>query len=74
LTLAALTAFVITVFSQLAEACTRTRVGVPIPPELELERVYYLINTVGEQLQSECLDALDLSRRFRPKRYSCMPA
>lgn len=35
------------------------KVDVPVPVGLELEQVYQLINRVGEQLQSDCLDILE---------------
>lgn len=38
------------------------KVDVPVPAGLELEQVYQLINRVGEQLQSECLEVLDATQ------------
>ncbi len=38
------------------------KVDVPVPPGLELEQVYQLINSVGEQLKSECLDVLETTQ------------
>jgi small-conductance mechanosensitive channel len=38
------------------------KVDVPVPPGLELEQVYQLINRVGEQLQSECLDVMEATQ------------
>lgn len=41
---------------------TYAKVDVPISPSLDLERIYQLINEVGEQLQSECSDVLELTQ------------
>jgi len=38
------------------------KVDVPVPPGLELEQVYQLINRVSEHLQRECLDALEATQ------------
>lgn len=41
---------------------TYAKVDVPVPPGLDLEQVYQLINKVGEQLQHECLDILEATQ------------
>jgi len=38
------------------------KVDVPVPPGLSLEQVYELINRVGEQLKSDCLDVLETTQ------------
>jgi small conductance mechanosensitive channel len=38
------------------------KVDVPVPLGLELEQVYQLINKVGEQLQSDCLDVMEVTQ------------
>jgi len=38
------------------------KVDVPVPPGLSLEQVYALINRVGEQLKSDCLDVLETTQ------------